>query len=277
MPRISLEDRAACVSRYAAGESATALGLAYGLSNVAVLGLVRRRNGAIRSNKESHQTHSLNHDFFGCVDNEEAAYWLGFLLADGGIYKNSITLALGQIDSEHVLRFRDAIGSNHKPFYRPRIAGKSNGTVGLTMRSDAMVADLARYGVVPCKSKTAQPAVLHPNVQKHFWRGVIDGDGSISAKPGRWSVRLVGSQSVCEGFAKWILAACLVPSTVSPHKGIWQARVEGLRRSWLVVDALYNDAAVYLPRKRERALTITTAARNISRLGARHGAERGAN
>ena len=35
--------------------------------------------------------HNLNKDYFKNIDNEEKAYWLGFIAADGCIYKMSKT------------------------------------------------------------------------------------------------------------------------------------------------------------------------------------------
>ena len=274
MPRISPADRTICINRYVAGESSLELGKAFGLSGNAVRGLVKRAGHTVRSLVDAARTHSLDHRYFAEIDREDSAYWLGFLLADGGVYKNSITLALGQVDSEHILRFRDAIGSNHKPFYRPRIAGKHNGIVGLTMRSKEMADDLARYGIVPCKSMIASAPRLPTGIQRHFWRGVLDGDGSITTTTGRWRVRLYGSEAVCRTFSEWVLDTCGVPVRVAPHRSIWEARVEGLERSRLVLLALYDGATIFLPRKSERVAKVTTAAVNISRLGSRHAAER---
>lgn len=58
-------------------------------------------------------------DSFENIDTESAAYWLGFLYADGNISKkrNRITLVLNVKDKELIFKFLEFLNGNHRPSY----------------------------------------------------------------------------------------------------------------------------------------------------------------
>ncbi len=262
MPRISKGAREECVRRYTLGESSEALGEEYGLSGSAVRGLVRRRGGKIRSNREARRKSALNHAFFSVIDSEEKAYWLGFLMADGCVTRGAVCLRLATIDTAHVSLFQSSVRSTHKVIIREKSA-RDTGWVQLAFRSQEMLCDLANFGVVPRKSHVAEPPNLRGDLMRHFWRGVIDGDGSITTK--RWyeEIRLVGSKAICNGFADWASAMTSCHVGVCEHRAIWQARISGRHQVSNVLSLLYEDANFSLRRKIDKAFVVLNASQNI--------------
>ena len=57
---------------------------------------------------------------FETIDNEEKAYWLGFLYADGSVGSNEskIELGLAEKDYKQIERFRTFMNINNKISYR---------------------------------------------------------------------------------------------------------------------------------------------------------------
>jgi hypothetical protein len=136
--------------------------------------------GCYRKNRSG-----IDHDLFKDLD-DESAYWIGFLMADGNIesMKNNVNVTLQIGDRDHIEKFKKFTKGNNsiREISQKRIY-KNIETVGHYSRysftSDEVVKTLSLYGVVPRKSLTATPSPLVSG-NKHFWRGVIDGDGCIS-------------------------------------------------------------------------------------------------
>lgn len=251
------------VAAYRGGEATTSIARRLGVSLTPVLRVLREQGVAIRSNAASHRRLALDEHYFDAIDTEAKAYWLGFLAADGSITeRNCVALVLAEADGDHVGRFRDAIGAGHKLM---TVTNAGYRSVRLAVRSDVMVAALARHGVVPNKSLTAAPAQITPELMRHYWRGVFDGDGSLyesasAATRGMWCLGLVGSRSMVEGFAAFARPVCGSRASVRPSNSrAWRFETGGNPTVARVVGALYADAAVALERKRLCAERVLAA------------------
>lgn len=118
--------------------------------------------------------HTYNHDYFSkwsC----NMAYILGFISADGNVYKNSIRIDLQPRDVS-VLNF---IRLNISP--KARIETKHKGkSKALNLNSSKMVKTLANYNIVPNKSHSIHIDYTIPKKYRmDFLRGVFDGDGTV--------------------------------------------------------------------------------------------------
>src|SRR5262245_16933447 len=91
--------------RYQKAERPGALAEAYDISIHTIYGLLRRREIARRGNSEAHRIYQCDHTFFASLDSEAKAYWLGFLMADGGVKGTSLNLGLSIVDQGHVEKF----------------------------------------------------------------------------------------------------------------------------------------------------------------------------
>lgn len=127
-------------------------------------------------------THIEHEDFFNVIDSEEKAYLLGLLVADGSVIypngktpKNPLwTITLHDKDRYLLEQIQSLIGVTTK------ISHSRNESI-ISVRSKEMVVDLAKYGVVPRKSfKTYYPDGIPDHLNRHFIRGVFDGDGCIT-------------------------------------------------------------------------------------------------
>jgi hypothetical protein len=142
------------------------------------------------------------------------------------------------------------------PLVAADLVEKKYPSVSVGIRSARLVSGLAGRGVVPRKSKFATAAdefVLNPD----FWRGVVDGDGSLiqtgaSGGPsvgGYLRLSLVGSENLMRQFRRF--AVTIAPecrATVRPLRNIFQFVISG-EAAKIVVSALYGRASVALDRK----------------------------
>jgi hypothetical protein len=199
----------------------------------------------IARNKKDGYFH--NESFFQAIDTEIKAYWLGFIAADGSINKekSSLVLDLASKDYNHLVKFRDGLESNNKIYtYRTSSIIKINSRI--------LCGDLEKFGIVNNKSLTLVlllkdvPMELH----KHFWRGVIDGDGSLFVSENKIYISLVGTQSVCNDFSNFICNSGISSlAGVLKRGNIYTIRYVGNKLAAKVIKLLYQDSSMHLDRK----------------------------
>jgi hypothetical protein len=149
--------------------------LAQGLCHT-VIGIHRRARivGLLRARTLA--TQAIRHDYFSVLDTSLKSYILGLLAADGSISSGEprVRLALHAKDASLVGMVRDELA--------PQAGLYRRGTaVHFGVSSPQMVADLARYGIVPRKSYSLQwPSQLPATLHHAFLLGYFDGDGSLS-------------------------------------------------------------------------------------------------
>lgn len=203
--------------------------------------------------------HSLDESFFSEIDNEEKAYWLGFLCGDGCITENKVRLALAVKDEPHLNRFKAAVNWSGKSYYH------KFGVVEVYFRSLRMVKDLARYHITPRKTFTVRFPDIPESLERHFIRGMFDADGCITKqmrtvrkKSGRVYVVHGGEFSI-EGNRELVSAVQLrllelgLPSTSIDYPGANTNRVRygGINQLKTICGYLFEGATIYLERKKE--------------------------
>jgi hypothetical protein len=256
-------------SLYLSGVTSPAIAKQMGISTSFVLLVLQEQGVSRRQGSEAHRRHILDETVFDTIT-EASAYWVGFLMADGCIYRKEIRLVLSERDLDHLRAFRSFLGSSHTIAAHFRET-KSHEILGRTVtirpshqlciNSAKLVESLARFGVVPRKSSIARVSHLEDN--PHFWRGVVDGDGTlgiyrkITRKTGRKeyeyrkpTIRVVGSSDLMGQFLDFVRGrspGC--KATVRPQPGNYTSAQLFGRFAVDIAVAIYGDCKVALPRK----------------------------
>ena len=124
----------------------------------------------------------LRERFFETIDSEEKAYFLGLIIADGNVFKDStgrqasISITLDLKDEYILLKFKEVLNAN------TNIGHDGRGCGQIAVRSNLMALDLEQYGVVPRKSLSTYLPKIDDRYMNHLIRGILDGDGSIRAE-----------------------------------------------------------------------------------------------
>jgi len=192
--------------------------------------------------------------------NEESAYWIGFLMADGCVqYNGRIALSLQLRDKEQIIKFRNFLKSNHKVRESTALdlEKKIYPNCAITVTSKKIVDRLIHFGVTPRKSHTAK---VHEELafNRHFWRGVIDGDGTVGmgSKTLYARLSLVGSKYLLEQFQTYVKSICPnCDASIKPQVNIFRYAL-GCGPAIEVIKNLYQDSNIHLDRKKERANTL---------------------
>lgn len=128
--------------------------------------------------------YEINENFFKSIENENQAYILGFLYADGCNYvKGSdrcVSFAQLEQDIDILNKIRNALEYTNPNLYKE--IQKSNGKIRYTLAiyNRNISEDVEKLGVVPNKSLILQfPTFIPESLMRHFIRGYFDGDGCI--------------------------------------------------------------------------------------------------
>ena len=163
--------------RYVNGESSEKLALDYPVSSVAIRGILKRRGVKIRDQSHSRQVYNINEDFFENIDNEENAYWLGFICADGylNIKRGVLSIGISIKDEEYLKKFLSDLKSNHPLRY---FKIKDYRYVRIDIRNKKLYGDLKKF-IKEKKTFSLEFPKIKEEFENDFIRGYFDGDGSI--------------------------------------------------------------------------------------------------
>jgi hypothetical protein len=271
MPILTKEQWEQAAKKYDSGMTHKQIAAHFGVSDWTVSNHLR---GVVitRSPQQTSTKYKCNHAAFAKVT-DESAYWIGMLMSDGCVTgkpgKPVISLGLTDSDSEHIEAFRDFLKSTQPVRHQRQKPNTFRGETTMceiSVRSDQLANDLAIFGVVPRKSKIAK-ALSGIETNKHFWRGMIDGNGIVSLHniENRQNpvINLVGaSKDIIEQFQDFILS--LVPESTARMRSNptgWIFSVSGTF-AITILDHIYNNHGPSLQRKKETAMKILKMAQD---------------
>lgn len=238
-------DREAVCARIRAGESIKAIAQSYRINRSTL-------SQNIRSWGLNKRQILFNENFFEKIDSESTAYWLGLLMADGCVsrsHSDKVTLVTAARDLPHHLKWYKAINSSLKPHHR------KDGAYQSQHYSKKMCDDLEKHGCVPVKSLTLKFPTISEQLLNHFVRGYFDGDGSIGIgnKKQRTPQLRISFIGTCD-FLTSLSMILNVNNKLQPtgtHKRAMKLEVGGNKKARKIIEWLYQDATVWLERKRE--------------------------
>jgi hypothetical protein len=221
--------------------------------------------------RPSQRLYALDDFFFDAIDTEAKAYWLGFINADGCVIAGPVGKARGrryqlrvklkESDAGHLRKLKADMAAE-SPVYTIPQRGLAGPGAEIVMSSAHLVESLIRLGVTPRKSLTATPWDGPDHLMRHYWRGMVDGDGTIvkhSNRAEKWHLRFLGSEACVEAFRVWAAAVTGSAARKRPKGNIWMWTAGGLASPQALVRELYDGATVYLDRKYELALQLMAA------------------
>ena len=205
---------------------------------------------------------NANERFFKNIDSEEKAYFLGLLISDGNVFKDStgrqasISITLDLNDEYILQKFKEVLNVNTS------ISKDGRGCGQIAIRSNLMADDLKQYGVVPRKSYITYLPKINDIYMSHLIRGILDGDGSILAKSSSkqdghnrylHSISFCGSHQLMEDIAKYLYNNLQLRRPIQVYdyqdKNLSDIHIQNYEDMEKVGDWLYKDATIYLVRK----------------------------
>jgi intein/homing endonuclease len=255
------QDIQSVISLYNTGKQQREIAEQLNCSQVSVSNILQRQGIKTRIGKKITYT-DVNISFFKEINSEESAYFLGLLYADGcvqmGCGAYTVSLKLKSDDQMIIEKFRN-IMSPSSPI---KISyGKYS---YFRINRKEVCEQLEALGCVPNKSLILEfPTKVPANLIKHFLRGYSDGDGTIyrntfkNKKTINTIWKFVSTKQFCQQTAKILkeelgISCSQFLSRPKTNDITTTLTVGGNLQSKKVLDWLYQDATIYLPRKYEK-------------------------
>ena len=205
---------------------------------------------------------NMKERFFQEINNEASAYFLGLLISDGNVFKDttgrqaSISITLDLKDEYMLEKFKEVLQTNTSIGYDGRGCGQ------IAVRSNIMAEDLAQYGVVPRKSYNTYLPQISKEMMRHLIRGIFDGDGSIMAKSSPnndghnrflHSISFCGTHQLMEDISNYILENLGIKATVYDYKdrNLSELKIQNIDNIAKFGYWIYRNSTIFLNRKKD--------------------------
>lgn len=197
---------------------------------------------------------NLQSDYFSKIDTYDKAYFLGFLITDGNITKegNAIRLSLKLEDEEILKVFTSKVKSENQLVYR-----QDKPEVTFSVKNKQWKMDLAKFGVIPCKTASVEMPLLSDEMMPHLIRGMIDGDGSISNKS--HYIFFCGNEKIVQQLHDFLVKKLNLYNVKILHteKNLWSCQWSSKKDILKIGQYIYqNKQDCYLKRKYNNFLQI---------------------
>ena len=248
------------ISKYQEGRSKASLAREYGVTDWTVGNILKaHRIPTMHYNeRRSAAGNGNNYTYFDNYSNEGCAYFYGLLLADGNLHKGTLQIGLHRQDRYILETLKQELNlstvnvNDHDLLVRR--TGNVSQVSSLRVMDLRIVESLRRLGFSERKSgKEKLPEVFKFN--SHFWRGMVDGDGTIGVQGQRVTVGLVGSKELCEGFLNF--AKTFSPNIKTKVRKVagtvvYTVRITKKSTCIAILTAMYSGSTFHLTRKHER-------------------------
>jgi hypothetical protein len=181
------------IELYSAGKTMKEIAAIYGISHWTVLDRLDR--AGVKKNIK----HPVQNDKVFGMFTKESCYWAGFIAADGFVGRpGTIGVELAEVDREHLEKLCRFVGRDETTHDRRRKRGdRWFDYCSIVINSKTVAGDLlGNFNIVRAKSRVIMPPDKIPQeLQRHFLRGYIDGDGCVGWSKSNKLPRL----AICSG------------------------------------------------------------------------------
>ena len=212
--------------------------------------------------------HFFNETFFDVINTERKAYWLGFLYADGANCDKArnVSLSVSEIDAYILDCLKQDMGSDHKIYVKTSSGFKGKPIHMLLFCSVYLCNSLMKQGCIPRKSLTLKfptTTQVPEHLHNHFIRGYFDGDGSFSFRvvknkiSAKGTVNIISSEDFCRKLKDILNKFLPIGGYINTHTcesghKVFYLTLNGGNQVIQFMDWIYQDATIFLNRKREK-------------------------
>ena len=235
------------INDYSSNLSTTKLAKEFNVTTQAIRKILQENNVDLLSLKEINRVKFPRNSFAFNIIDENSAYWIGFLCADGTVLKNNeIRISLNAKDIKHIEKFKNFLNSSNTI---------STGTYGkeerayFSIRDEQIAKDLADRGCINNKTyllKFPNEQQIPEKYLSHFIRGYFDGDGSINYSfdkkyPSyrKYRIGFVGTEDFLKGVRHFFDKDNV---KIENHKTWCQLNLSGNKSVIKYLNLIYNDS-----------------------------------
>lgn len=206
-----------------------------------------------------------NDNYFSIIDNENKAYWLGFLYADGHVDNTTCSCYLKSSDKEHLQKFLNDINATTVP-----LKNRNNlDDCGFSLHSKIFINNLQKLGFTHNKTYDNTDLVFQnvpDSFKKDFIRGYWDGDGCIGHyhKQNNYTEVVSLNQQLLISFSNYFNKYFNDPyfSKVIITGNKYYRICLGSSKAYKLCNYLYKNSKIYLERKYQNFLELVPSNKN---------------
>jgi len=211
-----------------------------------------------RERKVKTRKYIVDESFFEKIDTQEKAYVMGWFYSDGSNYLPRYTAKIDvAADSLDVLvKIREVIGSTARIVAMKNSANSYAGLRAqplyrLALYNKTVSLQIAALGISGNMTYTrVWPEWLTEELEPHFIRGLIDGDGCISvSKKNGFAISYWGTEMMCDGLSGVLSKIDVEHSHRTDKKGHHYIRITKQAECLKFADYIYKDSTIHLARK----------------------------
>ena len=241
--------------------------------------------------KTKNRKYNIDDNYFNKIDTEKKAYILGLMYADGCVYNDCKTGKWAKLDLKYddtdllveiAKEMKNECPIKRHTYDRQQYFSHQNKTYQfihdmcrLSMRSNQIVDDLIRLGCPPAKTfkiKFPSPEIVPNDLIKHFIRGYLDGDGSISYSSREinskyrstylhFSITFTGTSEFVNSIKSYLNTYVVkfvgdIRSRWDNGKDNFTLSIDGNNIIEKILDWMYKDSTIYLKRKYDHYLLL---------------------
>lgn len=253
------EKREKVIELYKSGKPQTFIEKELKMTRKTIREILKSSDVKYRNNTEAIQLghgHYINHDFLDDLSKEEVLYFIGLVYTDGHVNvdgnSNTIEIVLHKNDKELLNKLSLFLESNYE------IKDRKDNCCRLRFCSEKMVSVFKDLGFTSNKT-----LVLNPDERLkhsiHFWRGCIDGDGSLFFGGAHYkypNLSIVGTIDTVQGFIDFVQENNIISKRIavkSSGKNLYQVNYSS-KIALNIARLLYKDSNIYLERKYNKYL-----------------------
>lgn len=254
------------VQDYLRGESQEYLKRKYNIKTENIVKLLQKNNIKIRDRVTTRRISQGQHitlNGLSDLNTEKASYFLGFTIADGCVsHGNRLGFTLKASDGYILREFQEILGIKYGYRESENFDKRTNKVykrATLNLSDDRLSLILSKQNILPNKSTFEKLPEIDWLTNKHFWRGMVDGDGHLGINGNSAVLVLVGSKEIIDGFNKFVQLNTdinLIRTTKSckskTDKILYRVLYTG-NDARLICSLLYKDSIIHLHRKMDKA------------------------
>jgi hypothetical protein len=232
----------------------------YKITKYKVTKILKQNNIKIRDRYYYTRKYKINANAFDIIDNIDKAYMLGFICADGCIYDNKcLVIGIHKKDICVLELLKKILECETLPIKKH---SQNKNIVMIYVWNKQLITSFKKLGVTERKTFTISlPKNIPENLNEHFWRGVIDGDGCLYLKQNNnhnkptFTVTIVGSNQLLKDYIDFLKTLNINPlPKIKLHKNIWYVTICS-KNAIMFCKKIYNDDKLFcLQRKKEKFL-----------------------
>ena len=152
----------------------------------------------------------MREEIFQQIQDDNTAYWLGFLAADGSIHNDKLEIGLSAKDKEHLEKFKIFIDYQGKITERNTLCtnnGKYYPSCYITFKNNKVIQDLEQYKIIPDKSHQNIDFLeyIPEQFKISFILGLFDGDGWFTNTDKTKNFGICGNEKVIKSIVKYLV------------------------------------------------------------------------